>query len=262
MALFNSSNPTLTEKSFNRSMGVPGSGTMTFGGTLNKFGFLFLMVMTTAFIVWQQAEAGNSVQGYMFGGAIGGLIVAIILMFKPQLAQYLAPGYALLEGLFIGGISYMYKDAFGGSAESNISVTGIQFGIVEQAVILTFSTAIAMYLLYTFRIIRVTERFRSIMFAAIGGIALFYLITFILSLFGVNVTGLHNGSMLSIGISIAITAIAALSLLLDFDRIEQGSAMGAPKYMEWYCAFGLLVTLVWLYIEILRLLGNLYGRRD
>jgi len=252
MALFNSSNPTLTEKSFNRSMGVPGSGTMTFGGTLNKFGFLFLMVMATAFYIWNEASVGNSIQGYMIGGMIGGLIVAIVLMFKPQLAQYLAPAYALLEGLVIGGISSIYNDAFSAVAP----------GIVTQAVILTFGTAIAMYLLYTFRIIRVTERFRSIMFAAIGGIALFYFITFILSLFGVQVSGLHNGSLLSIGISIAITAIAALSLLLDFDRIEQGSAMGAPKYMEWYCAFGLLVTLVWLYIEILRLLGNLYGRRN
>jgi uncharacterized YccA/Bax inhibitor family protein len=252
MALFNSSNPTLTEKSFNRSMGVPGSGTMTFGGTLNKFGFLFLMVMATAFYIWNEASVGNSIQGYMIGGMIGGLIVAIVLMFKPQLAQYLAPAYALLEGLVIGGISSIYNDTFSAVAP----------GIVTQAVILTFGTAIAMYLLYTFRIIRVTERFRSIMFAAIGGIALFYLITFLLSLFGVNVSGLHNGSLMSIGISIAITAIAALSLLLDFDRIEQGTAMGAPKYMEWYCAFGLLVTLVWLYIEILRLLGNLYGRRD
>jgi uncharacterized YccA/Bax inhibitor family protein len=252
MALFNSSNPTLTEKSFNRSMGVPGSGTMTFGGTLNKFGFLFLMVMATAFFVWNEASVGNSIQGYMMGGMIGGLVVAIVLIFKPQMAQYLAPAYALLEGLVIGGISSIYNDAFSAVAP----------GIVMQAVILTFGTAIAMYLLYTFRIIRVTERFRSIMFAAIGGIALFYFITFILSLFGVNVTGLHNGSLLSIGISIAITAIAALSLLLDFDRIEQGSAMGAPKHMEWYCAFGLLVTLVWLYIEILRLLGNLDGRRD
>jgi uncharacterized YccA/Bax inhibitor family protein len=225
---------------------------MTFGGTLNKFGFLFLMVMATAFYIWNEASVGNSIQGYMIGGMIGGLIVAIVLMFKPQLAQYLAPAYALLEGLVIGGISSIYNDAFSAVAP----------GIVTQAVILTFGTAIAMYLLYTFRIIRVTERFRSIMFAAIGGIALFYLITFLLSLFGVNVSGLHNGSLMSIGISIAITAIAALSLLLDFDRIEQGTAMGAPKYMEWYCAFGLLVTLVWLYIEILRLLGNLYGRRD
>jgi len=233
-------------------MSIPGSGTMTFGGTLNKFGFLFLMVMATAFYVWNEASVGNSVSGYIMGGAIGGLVLALVLMFKPLWAPFLAPAYALLEGLVVGGISAVYNDAFAKVAP----------GIVMQAVILTFGTAIAMYLLFTFRIIRVTERFRSIMLAAIGGIALFYFITFILSLFNVNVSGLHNGSMLSIGISIAITAIAALSLLLDFDRIEQGSAMGAPKQMEWYCAFGLLVTLVWLYVEILRLLGNLYGRRD
>lgn len=233
-------------------MSIPGSGTMTFGGTLNKFGFLFLMVMATAFYVWNEASVGNSVSGYIMGGAIGGLVLALVLMFKPLWAPFLAPAYALLEGLVIGGISAVYNDAFAKVAP----------GIVMQAVILTFGTAIAMYLLFTFRIIRVTERFRSIMFAAIGGIALFYFITFILSLFGVNVSGLQNGSMLSIGISIIITAIAALSLLLDFDRIEQGTAMGAPKQMEWYCAFGLLVTMVWLYIEILRLLGNLYGRRD
>ncbi len=252
MALFNSSNPTLSEKSFNRSAAVAGSGVMTFRGTLNKFGFLFIMVMATAFYVWNEASVGNNVSGYIMGGAIGGLVLALVLMFKPTLAQYLAPAYALLEGLVVGGISAIYNDAFAKVAP----------GIVMQAVVLTFGTAIAMYLLFTFRIIRVTERFRSIMFAAIGGIALFYLITFVLSLFGVNISGLQQGSLLSIGISIAITAIAALSLLLDFDRIEQGSAMGAPKHMEWYCAFGLLVTLVWLYVEILRLLGNLYGRRD
>ena len=252
MALFNSSNPTLSEKSFGRVINIPGSGSMSFRGTLNKFGFLFIMVMATAFYVWNEAAVGNSIQGYVMGGAIGGLVVALILMFKPVWAQYLAPAYALLEGLVIGSISAIYNNAFAKVAP----------GIVMQAVILTFGTAIAMYLLYSFRIIRVTERFRSIMFAAIGGIALFYLITFILSLFGVQVQGLQGGSMLSIGISIAITAIAALSLLLDFDRIEQGASMGAPKYMEWYCAFGLLVTMVWLYVEILRLLGNLYGRKE
>jgi len=212
MALFNSSNPTLSEKSFGRAIHVPGSGSMSFRGTLNKFGFLFIMVMATAFYVWNEAAVGNSIQGYVMGGAIGGLVVALILMFKPVWAQYLAPAYALLEGLVIGSISAIYNNAFAKVAP----------GIVMQAVILTFGTAIAMYLLYSFRIIRVTERFRSIMFAAIGGIALFYLITFILSLFGVQVQGLQGGSMLSIGISIAITAIAALSLLLDFDRIEQG----------------------------------------
>lgn len=252
MALFNSSNPTLTEKSFKKSMSIPSSGTMTFRGTLNKFGLLFILVMATAFFVWNEASVGNNVQGYVMGGAIGGLVLALVIMFKQEWAPILAPAYALAEGLLVGGISAIYNDAFATVAP----------GIVMQAVTLTFGTAIAMYLLYSFGIIKVTQRFKSIMFAAMGGILLFYLITFLLSLFGVPVTGLHQGSLLSIGISIVITGIAALSLLLDFDRIEQGAAMGAPKQMEWFCAFGLLVTMVWLYVEILRLLGNLYGRRD
>ena len=139
-------------------MAAPGSGIMSFRGTLNKFGFLFLMVMATAFYVWNEASVGNSIQGYLMGGAIGGLVIALILMFKQQWAQYLAPAYALLEGLVVGGISAIYSNAFSKVAP----------GIVTQAVVLTFGTAIAMYLLYTFRIIKVTERFRSIMFAAIG----------------------------------------------------------------------------------------------
>jgi uncharacterized YccA/Bax inhibitor family protein len=252
MALFNSSNPTLSEKSFNRSMAIPGADTMTFSGTLNKFGFLFLMVMASSVYVWNEASVGNSVQGYILGGAIGGLILAIVLMFKQQWAQYLAPGYALLEGLVVGGISAVYNDAFAKIAP----------GIVMQAVALTFGTAIAMFVLYKTGMIKVTERFRSILYAAMGGIMVFYLITFVLSLFNVDIPMLHQGSLMSIGISLVIVAVAAFSLLLDFDRIDQGSAMGAPKYMEWYCAFGLLVTLVWLYLEMLRLLGNIYGRRD
>jgi uncharacterized YccA/Bax inhibitor family protein len=131
-----------------------------------------------------------------------------------------------------------------------------------QAVVLTFGTAIAMFALYKFGVIRATERFKSILFAAMGGIMVFYLITFVLSLFDVEIPMMHQGSWMSIGISLVIVVVAAMSLILDFDRIEQGAAMGAPKYMEWFCAFGLLVTLVWLYVEILRLLGNLYGRRD
>lgn len=225
---------------------------MTFSGTLNKFGFLFLMVMASSVYVWNEASVGNSVQGYILGGAIGGLILAIVLMFKQQWAQYLAPGYALLEGLVVGGISAVYNDAFAKIAP----------GIVMQAVALTFGTAIAMFVLYKTGMIKVTERFRSILYAAMGGIMVFYLITFVLSLFNVDIPMLHQGSLMSIGISLVIVAVAAFSLLLDFDRIDQGSAMGAPKYMEWYCAFGLLVTLVWLYLEMLRLLGNIYGRRD
>ncbi|PHX73729.1 MAG: hypothetical protein CK547_06945 [Chitinophagaceae bacterium] len=252
MGLFNSSNPTLSEKSFNRSMAMAGAQTMTVKGTLNRFGFLFLMVMATSFYVWNEASVGNNVQGYIIGGAIGGLVLALVLIFKQQWAQYLAPAYALLEGLLVGGISAVYNNAFAKIAPS----------IVMQAVTLTFGTAIAVYFLYKFGFIRATDRFRSILFTAMGGIMVFYLITFVLSLFNVDIPMLHQGSLMSIGISLVIVVIAALSLVLDFDRIEEGAAMGAPKYMEWFCAFGLLVTLVWLYVEILRLLGNIYGRRN
>ena len=233
-------------------MAIPGMDTMTVKGTLNRFGFLFLMVMASSFYVWNEASVGNSVQGYIMGGAIGGFVLALVLIFKQQWAQYLAPAYALLEGLVVGGISSVYNNAFAKIAP----------GIVMQAVVLTFGTAIAMFALYKFGVIRATERFKSILFAAMGGIMVFYLITFVLSLFDVEIPMMHQGSLMSIGISLVIVVVAAMSLILDFDRIEQGAAMGAPKYMEWFCAFGLLVTLVWLYVEILRLLGNLYGRRD
>lgn len=233
-------------------MAIPGMDTMTMKGTLNRFGFLFLMVMATSFYVWNEASVGNSVQGYILTGGIGGFILALVLIFKQQWAQYLAPAYALLEGLLIGGISAVYNNAFAKIAP----------GIVMQAVVLTFGTAISMFALYKFGVIRATERFKSILFAAMGGIMVFYLLTFVLSLFDVEIPMMHQGSWMSIGISLVIVVVAALSLILDFDRIEQGAAMGAPKYMEWFCAFGLLVTLVWLYLEILRLLGNLYGRRD
>lgn len=252
MALFNSSNPTLSEKSFNKSMAIPGADTMTVKGTLNRFGFLFVMVMASAFYVWNEASVGNNIGGYVMGGAIGGLILALIIVFKQNWAQYIAPAYALLEGLVIGGISAMYNNAFAKVAP----------GIVMQAVALTFGTAIAMFILYRGGFIRATDRFKSIMMAAMGGIMIFYLITWILSLFHIDMPMLHQGSTMSIVISIAITAIAALSLILDFDMIETGAQMGAPKYMEWYGAFGLMVTMIWLYINILKLLGNIYGRRD
>jgi uncharacterized YccA/Bax inhibitor family protein len=183
-------------------------------------------------------------------GAFGGLGVAILLAFKPMWASFLAPIYALLEGAFVGGISAYYSFAFAKVAP----------GIVMQAVGLTFGTVIAMYVLYRFGVIKATERFKSIIFTATAGIAVFYLIATVLRMFGIDIPFLHEGSMLGIGFSLVVVAIAALNLILDFDMIEKGSEMGAPKYMEWYGAFGLLVTIVWLYIEILRLLSKLSSR--
>jgi len=183
-------------------------------------------------------------------GAIGGFIVALVVIFKKSWSPYLAPAYALLEGLFLGAVSAYYSAAFAEQAPN----------IIINAVGLTFGTVIAMYLLYSFRIIRATEKFKAVVITATVGIAVFYVITMVLGLFGVNIPFLHEGSAMGIGFSLLVVGIAALNLILDFDMIEQGSANGAPKYMEWYGAFGLLVTIVWLYLEILRLLSKLSKR--
>lgn len=247
MALFESGNPVLSESKFNQSIPLSSTEVMTSKGTLNKFFFLFFMVMASAVFTWNAFNQGVNVFPWMIGAAIGGLIVAIILAFKPHLGAYLAPPYGLLEGVFVGGLSAIYSNVFAKLAP----------GIVMQAVALTFGTVIAMYILYRTGVIKATERFKSIVFTATAGIAIFYLIAMVLRLFSINIPFLHEGSMIGILFSVFVVAIAALNLILDFDRIEQGVAMGAPKYMEWYGAFGLLVTIVWLYIEILRLLSKL-----
>lgn len=251
MALFESGNPTLSESKFEKSLLAGNTEVMTGKGTLNKFFFLFFMVMASAVFTWNAFNQGVNVYPWMIGAAIIAFILAIVLAFKPHLGAYLAPPYGLLEGVFVGGISAIYNDAFNKVAP----------GIVMQAVALTFGTVIAMYILYRTGVIKATERFKSIVFTATAGIAIFYLIAMVLRLFGINIAFLHEGSTIGILFSVFVVAIAALNLILDFDRIEQGVAMGAPKYMEWYGAFGLLVTIVWLYIEILRLLSKL-ARRD
>jgi uncharacterized YccA/Bax inhibitor family protein len=251
MAIFKSSNPALSEKSF-QGLSIAGSGgaVMTVRGTMNKLGFMLLLLMAGAFFTWNSFYKGQNVNTYMWVGAIGGLVIALVMMFKKEWAPYLAPAYAILQGLFIGAISAMYNFAFAESMPN----------IITNAVGLTVGTAVAMFLLYNFRIIQATERFKSIVFTATAGIAIFYLITMVLRMFGVNVAFMHDSSMLGIGISLFVVAIAALNLIMDFDMIEQGAAQGAPKFMEWFGAFGLLVTLVWLYLEILRLLSRFSSR--
>ena len=254
MAIFKSGNPTLTQKMFDKSLSLDADmqGTMSVRGTINKFGFLMLMIIAGAAYNWHMFEEAkqSTVTTLMMVGIFGGLITAIAISFKPNWASYLAPLYALLEGLFIGGISAILNAAFAKQYP----------GLIMQAVGLTFGVAIAMFLLYNFRIIKATERFKSVIFTATLGIGIFYLLTMVLRLFGVNVSFMSDSSLLSIGISLFIVAIAALNLILDFDMIEQGAERGAPKFMEWYGAFGLLVTLVWLYLEILRLLSKLSSR--
>ena len=255
MSLFKSGNPTLSENKFRDTViSISNENSMSIKGTLNKFGFMLLMLMGSAFYSWKEfAESEGTSSNLMpiiWGGAIGGFVIALIISFKREWSPYLAPLYALLEGLFIGAISAMYNTIYN--------------GIVLQAVGLTFSVGIGMYFLYAFRIIRATEKFRSILFSAMAGIAIFYLATFVLRLFHVDIDQsmpfINGGGMFGIGFSLIIVAVAAMNLILDFDMIEQGAEMGAPKYMEWYGAFGLMVTFVWLYLEILRLLSKISRR--
>ena len=255
MALFKSSNPTVAEKVFKSSLGSAdaSAGTMTIGGSVGKFGFLLLMVMGGAFYTWNLLGKGQAslLQTMMMVGLFGGLITAMIIIFKPTMAKFLAPLYALMEGFALGGISVIVQTAFADKYP----------GIVIQAVGLTFAVALGMLALYAFGVIRATQRFRAVIYSATLGILIFYVITMILGFFHVNVSFMYDSSLLGIGISIFIVAIAALNLIMDFDMIEKGAEMGAPKYMEWYGAFGLLITMVWLYLEILKLLSRFAGRK-
>jgi uncharacterized YccA/Bax inhibitor family protein len=256
MALFESGNPTLSEKIFNRSLNPADTEVMTVKGSIQKFGFLLLMVAAGAAYNWKMYSEFKfpTMNTLMIVGFIGGLISALIISFKPTTARWLSPAYGLLEGLALGGLSAVINDAFKTKYP----------GIVLQAVMLTFAVAFAMFLLYNFRIIKPTRKFKSILIGAIVGISLFYLVWMLLRLFGVNLGFMAwgNSSPLGIGISLVIVAVAAFSLILDFERIEVGAEMGAPKYMEWYGAFGLLVTMVWLYVEILKLLSRFANNRN
>lgn len=261
MSLFKSGNPALSEKRFRDTIlddVVTNENAMTVKGTLNKFGVLFLLTLGTAYYSWKEAAEGGNAWPLVLTGVFGGLAVAIVLAFKKEWSPYLAPLYALLEGLFVGAVSayfeYRYPSAQGAYA-------GGYSGIVFQAVGLTFCVVTAMYLLYKFQVIKVTQRFKAIIFTATAGLMLFYLVCWILSFFDVAAPSfIFQNSALGIGFSIFVVALAALNLILDFDLIEQGAERGMPKYMEWYGAFALLVTIVWLYIEILRLLSKLNKR--
>ncbi len=247
--LINMANPVLTEKVFEKSRVTAGTGTMTIKGTASKSLVMILMILAGAMYTWKvafQAINPASVQPWMWGGVIGGFVVAMIISFKPIWAQYLAPVYAVLEGLFLGGISALFSQAFAASAP----------GIVMNATLLTILTAVSMLLVYRTNIIKVNGKFARIMIIAVGAIALYYLVSIIVSLFGVNLTLLNDSGPLSIGISLVIIGVAAFSLLLDYEFIARASEAGAPKYMEWYGAFSLMVTLIWLYLEILRILAK------
>jgi len=215
--------------------------TMTVAGTINKSFILLLLLVLGALGTWNMVFNDQNAMVFTIGGAIVGFILVLITSFKPHLSTYLSPAYAVCEGLFIGGISAILEQVYP--------------GIVIQAVSCTFVTFLVCLGLYKFKIVQVTERFRSIVIAATVAIAIYYFFSWVLTFF-ISFQPIHHGnSMASIGISLFV--IAALNLFLDFDQIEEGAAQRAPKYMEWYGAMGLMITLVWLYVEFLRLLSKL-----
>lgn len=250
---FNSNNPFLNNKTFSSKKDVVHQATiidfdqeMTLAGTINKSLILFLLLTASALVIWWMAFNGMNPIVPAIGGAIVGLILVLISAFKPQYSPYLAPGYALFEGLFIGGVSAIFEAKYP--------------GIVTQAVGATFVTFAVCLGLYKYRIVKVTEQFKSVVLAATLAIATYYLISWLFSMFTSFVPVHYGSSLMSIGISIFVIVIAALNLFLDFDRIEKGAEQKMPKYMEWYGAMGLMITLVWLYVEFLRLLSKLSSR--
>lgn len=247
-----SSNPALRALS---SRGIPraavGEGTMTVGGTVNKTIAMVALVVIGAAWVWSRYAAAlaggpeaavSAVSGYLIAGGIGGLALALVTVFKPTWAKVTGPVYAVLEGFLVGGVSALLNNHYP--------------GIVIQAVGLTFAVAAGMLVIYRTGLIKVTPAFQRGLMAATMGVLLFYGVTWLLSFFHVDTSMLFGHSRLSIVISLVIVAIAALNLVMDFHFIDQGAKAGLPRYMEWYLAWGLTVTLVWLYLEILRLLAN------
>ncbi|MEN8662156.1 MAG: Bax inhibitor-1/YccA family membrane protein [Lentimonas sp.] len=240
-------NPTLSEKTFREFPRA--SNAMTLNGTVNKTALLLFGVIAMAALSWRRtmmAEDFSTLIPYILVGAIGGMVVGLVTIFKKEWAPVTAPLYAVLEGLFLGVISAMFEQMFP--------------GIVFQAVLLTFGTLAALLMAYKSGLIRATENFKLGIVAATGAIMMIYLVGFVMSYFGTGIPYIHESGMIGIGFSLFVVVIAALNLVLDFDFIENGVEHGAPKYMEWYAAFGLLVTLIWLYIEILRLLSKLRSR--
>jgi len=248
--LMRTSNPALRgDVFFRQQAGSFGAETMTVSGTVNKTGILTICAVATAAWTWNRflhSPSPETVFPWTLIGGIGGLVFALVTIFKKEWAPVTAPAYALLEGLVLGGISAMFEMRFP--------------GIAIQAVALTFGTLVALLLAYRSGLIRVTERFRLGVVAATGGIFLFYLITFVLGFFGVRFNSVYGSGLIGIGFSVVVVIVASLNLVLDFDLIEVGARAGAPKYMEWYGAFALMVTLIWLYLEILRLLSKLRSR--
>jgi uncharacterized YccA/Bax inhibitor family protein len=255
MALIKTSNPALSENTFRDLASSQYGGVadltarMTLEGTVNKTGILLVCVMATAWWTWRQFLHSRNIADvapWMLIGFLGGFAFAMVTVFKKEWSPVTAPIYALLEGLALGGLS---------------AVLDLRYpGIAIQAVGLTFGTLFVLLLAYRSGLIQVTQKFRMGIVAATGGIMVFYLLQMLMGFFGFQFTSINGSGPIGIGFSLIVVAVAALNLVLDFDFIEQGVQYGAPKYMEWYGAFGIIVTLVWLYLEILRLLSKLRSR--
>ncbi|MBC2605799.1 Bax inhibitor-1/YccA family protein [Pelagicoccus albus] len=243
------SNPALSDKAFETDHRATGDGAMTINGTVNKTGLLVCLLWVAAIFTWEKTFAATdptALYPWMIGGSIGGLVLAMITIFKKTAAPITAPLYAIVEGLVLGVLSAFMEMQFP--------------GIVFQAVLLTFGVLFALLLAYKTGVIKATENFKLGVAAATGGIFIVYMLSMVLGFFGVSIPLIHESGAVGIAFSLFVVVIAALNLVLDFDFIENGAARGAPKYLEWYAAFGLLVTLVWLYVELLRLLSKLRSR--
>jgi uncharacterized YccA/Bax inhibitor family protein len=252
MALIKTSNPALGQNTF-RDVQYGGmidaADRMTLSGTVNKTGILLICAMATAAWTWHlflQSRDASTVAPLMMVGFLGGFVFALITAFKKEWSAVTAPAYALLEGLALGGFSAVLEVRYP--------------GLPMEAVGLTFGTLIALLLAYRSGLIKVTRKFALGVAAATGGIFLFYMLEMVLGFFGIHFAAVNGAGPIGIGFSLIVVGIAALNLVLDFAFIEQGVQYGAPRYMEWYGAFGIMVTLVWLYIEILNLLAKMRSR--
>ena len=245
--LFKTSNPALNENTFDGRVAVAGEA-MTLQGTVNKTGVLLLCVVITAAWTWgiAHSQAPEAALPWMLGGLVGGLVFALVTIFKKEWSPVTSPVYALCEGLVLGGISALLERSYP--------------GIAIQAMGLTFGVTAVMLMLYRTGVLRATPKFTVGVVAATGGIFVVYMVDLVLGMFGRHVPLLNSAGPLGIGVSAVIVIIAALNLILDFDFVETGVHARAPKYMEWYGAFGIMVTLVWMYMEILRLLSKVRQR--
>ena len=263
--MFRTSNPALRASVYENAVRSAGStDVMTINGAIGKTGILLAIAFITAAVSWDRfytAQAPQSAIMIGLGCAIAAFIAAMVTIFKPTAAPVSAPIYAALEGVFLGTISAIYASQMAAPNPQTGQASPLGPGIVINAILLTFGVLACMLLAYRSGLIRATEKFKIGIIAATGAIFLVYFVSMIMNLFGsAGIPMIYSSGPVGIGFSLLVVAIAALNLIMDFDFIERGAEYGAPKYMEWYGAFGLMVTLVWLYLEILRLLSKLNRR--